>query len=590
MDDGTGPPVSRSDRRRADTAVSRRFFLRRAAVAAGSLVVVGGAALGLDEALAGGGSRPRVARSTTTTTRPVTATTTTTEPATVMAESADGVMLPTSPAVMAENARPGTPWWIPTAQTPRSIEGFAGQVSAVAGDEVTLYVNTGAASFHVEAYRMGYYQGIGGRLIWTSPEVVGTVQPPPVLDPGLHTVECHWTPSTTLPVTADWVPGSYLLKLVGVGGEEQYVPLCVRDDASTAALVVQHSVTTWQAYNLWGGYSLYYGRADGGLSYDQSPGGGSFEHRARVVSFDRPYSWAWASGAADYIGNELPVVYDVERLGLDVTYWTDVDLHARPDLLLRHRGLLSLGHDEYWSAPMRQGAAAAVTAGVNLGFLGANACYRQIRFEDSPVGPNRHQVCYKSAAEDPLAASQPALTTVNWPDPPVDQPECTLIGATYQDIGAEADLVVTDPGHWVLAGVGLTAGQRLPKVVQGEFDRYVPGQAGSDTVDVVAHSPVANRGGNSSDMTWWTQPGGGGVFATGNATWIGGMVNTTGFPTDIVPAAVPGVTAHLLRIMENVYSVLGGGPGSASHPSQGTWRAAYGGKPLPAAPNPAGTT
>ena len=184
---------------------------------------------------------------------------------------------------------------------------------------------------------------------------------------------CPWTPTLTLNITKDWLPGCYLLKLVGNGGEEQFVPLTIRDDASMASYVLQNSVTTWQAYNLWGNYSLYYGPTAGGKQ--------DFANRARVVSFDRPYPQTWASGAADFVGNELPLLFHLESLGLDMTYWTDVDLHARPQLLANHRCLFSLGHDEYWSQPMRQAAAQANANGVNLAFLGANACYRQIRLE-----------------------------------------------------------------------------------------------------------------------------------------------------------------------------------------------------------------
>ena len=108
-----------------------------------------------------------------------------------------------------------------------------------------------------------------------------------------------------------------------------------------------------------------------------------------------------------------------------------------------------------------------------MAFLGANACYRQIRFEPSPLGPDRHQVCYKSAAEDPLTGRDDTLVTVNWPDPPVSRPEAELIGSTYQDVGANADMVIADPTAWALDGTGLSAGQHLTKVVEGEFDRYV---------------------------------------------------------------------------------------------------------------------
>jgi hypothetical protein len=235
---------------------------------------------------------------------------------------------------------------------------------------------------------------------------------------------------------------------------------------------------------------------------------------------------------------------------------------------------------------MRQGASTAVNGGVNLAFLGANAVYRQIRFDNSSLGPNRHQICYKSATEDPLFNVDNPRVTVNWPDPPVSQPESLLIGSTYQDIAAMANMVVSDASSWVFAGTGLTQGQQLPKVVQGEFDRYVPGVSSPKNLDVIAHSVIPNRGNNFSDVTWYTVPGGGGVFATGNATWIGAMVDSTLIPPNVVPDPIPGVTAPILRVMENIYSVLGTGPASATHPSQGNWSQVYGGTSGPAAPIP----
>ena len=203
----------------------------------------------------------------------------------------------------------------------------------------------------------------------------------------------------TISITEEWPPGCYLLKLVGNGGQEQFVPLTVRDDDSMASFVLQNSVTTWQAYNLYGSYSLYYGPAGGGRS--------DFANRARAVSFDRPYPQTWASGAADFVGNEFPLLFRLESFGADLTYWTDVDLHANPALLANHRCLFSMGHDEYWSTPdPRRRGRRRSTNGLNVAFLGANACYRQIRMEPTSVGPNRLQVCYKDATEDPMASRE----------------------------------------------------------------------------------------------------------------------------------------------------------------------------------------
>lgn len=550
--------------------MNRRRFIEW--TAAGG-VVAAAAAIGVVEATNGGRAKPSSAPSGAIDHRKHP--TTTTEPVTRVVTLADGAVIPTSAAILAENAKTGTAWWVTTRQNAGDIEGYASQASALVGDTITLYVSTKATQFHVEAYRMGYYQGIGARLVWQSAEVPGVRQGAPLLISPTNTIECRWNPSASFVIDPSWPPGAYLLKLVGATGEEQFVPLCVRDDSSHAAIVIQQSVTTWQAYNRWGGYSLYYGNQGGRLSFTHQPNGGTFANRARIVSFDRPYDHDWASGAADFVGNEFPVIFQAEQMGLDVTYWTDIDLHIQPQLLLNHKALVTLGHDEYWSLPMRDGAAQALTSGVNLAFLGANACYRQIRFEPSPLGPNRHQVCYKSAAEDPLTGQDNALVTVNWPQAPVSRPEEQLIGSTYQDIDASADMVIADASSWALSGTGLTNGQHLARAVQGEFDRFVPNGPGPSDLDVIAHSIVPNRRNNYSDVTWYTVPNGGGVFATGNASWVGQLSNGALIPPNVLPSAVPGVTAVLLRIMQNVYSVIGAGPGSLTHPSQGNWRAVY---------------
>jgi len=490
-----------------------------------------------------------------------------------------GVVVPTAAWLIAENAKQGTNNWIVTGiQTPHAIEGYASQVSAVHGDQLTLFVNTTAQSFHVEAYRMGYYQGLAGRLIDTTDTVAGVKQPPPTVAPGVNTVSCPWAPSLVINVTKSWPPGNYLLKLVGSGGEQQYIPLTVRDDTSTAAYVLQNSVTCWQAYNLWGGYSLY-GRSGTGTD---------FANRARVVSFDRPYPQIWAQGAADFFGNEFPVLYNMEQLGLDMTYWTDVDLHANPSRLATHKALISLGHDEYWSFEMRQAAQDALTWGTNLAFLGANACYRQIRLSPSSVGANRLETCYKDASEDPVSTTEPQLTTVDWNQAPLNNPESSLIGSMYQSVRANADLIVTDSSSWFWKGCGLSDGTALPGVVQGEYDRYVPNLPGPTNLDVLAHSPVPGQG-NWSDITYYTVPGGGGVFASGMASWVFKLSDTTQFPTIIVPAALPGITEVLLRAMENIYGTFGAGPASFAMASTGNWSSIYRGSAA-TAPSARGTT
>jgi hypothetical protein len=471
--------------------------------------------------------------------------------------------------VQAENAKPGsTGWNITGDQVAGSIEGYTDKVSAVQGDQVRLYVSTVAPSFHVEAYRMGWYGGDLGRLVWRSPEVPGTKQAPPTVLPGTNTVVANWSPSLTFTVGRDWPPGDYLLKLVGSGGQQYRYPLTVRDDSSSSAYLVMNAVTTWQAYNLWGGYDLYKGLSGSGYSY---------ANRSRVVSFDRPYSFDFGGGAADFIGNELPLVSFVEKEGLDVSYWTDVDLDERPQLLARHRVLISLGHDEYWSTAMRQGVVSAIGQGVNLAFLGANAMYRHIRFQASALGPDRLVVCYKSASEDPLYGKDNSQVTVNWPDPPLDMPESEVIGDMYECNPVKADMVVSEASSWLLAGTGAQDGTAYPDLVGSEYDRYIPSLPGPTNIEILAHSPLRCRGRPSyADMTYYSAPSGAGVFATGTNVWVAALADSC--------QAQPCSAAFARQVTANMLAAFGRGPAGLAHPSVPNWRQ------LPVPPKPLGAS
>jgi hypothetical protein len=456
--------------------------------------------------------------------------------------------IPRARWVIDENQRAGTTRWMIAPGTPRGIEGYANRVSAVGGQEVQLHVSTSAPRFHVEAYRIGYYGGLGGRLVWRSRALTGGKAPAPAVLPRTNTVEARWPTSLRVRITRAWVQGDYLLKLVSSVGGQAYVPLTVRDDTSTAALVVQNAVTTWQAYNRWGGYSLY-----------QGPDG-SFASRSRMVSFDRPYRGR--DGASAFPWMEQPLVALVERDGMDVTYQTDVDLHAHPQRLLQHRALISLGHDEYWSAAMRNGVLAARAAGVNLAFLGANAIYRHIRFAPSPLGRNRRVISYKVAREDPLYGVDDQLVTSNWRDPPIPRPESVVVGALYRCADAhEAPLVVTTPNSWVYAGTGLGAGDRLPGVVHLEVDDIQSGRPTPDTIEILARSPVTcSSGSHTSDMTYYTTTSGAGVFDAGDQGWMDSL--------ECLPAArAASCSPAIEQVTQNVLAGLGHGPAARLHPS-----------------------
>ena len=75
-----------------------------------------------------------------------------TGPAVVDATLPSGVIVPTAPWLIAENAKPGTLDWICNfVQPDHALEGFASQVSAVPGDDVALFVNTRARAVQVRS-------------------------------------------------------------------------------------------------------------------------------------------------------------------------------------------------------------------------------------------------------------------------------------------------------------------------------------------------------------------------------------------------------------------------------------------------------
>ena len=441
---------------------------------------------------------------------------------------------------------PNIEWRVRGAQG-KGISGFADRTSIRPGDPVGLYVSTHARTFTVDVFRMGWYDGALGRLIETTPPAPGRQQADAVVDPVTHTAVAPWRRSLQLP-TAGWPAGDYLLRLDGSDGSRAYVPLTVRGAAARGTVVLISPVTTWQAYNRWGCCSLYSGDD------------GTFGSRARAVSFDRPY--AAERGAGEFITRELPVLAEAERLGLHLDYVTSVDLEADPHLLDGATAVVSMGHDEYWSPAMRAALKAARDSGANLAFFGANAIFRRIRFEDSPLGPRRIEVNYKVGAQDPLVGVNDPAVTSNWPDPPDPQPESSLIGASYSCFThVRTDGVVVDAGSPFLAGTGVSDGALLPNLIGTEIDQVWVGPSQPRPVEILLHSPFpcAQNGRTvESDTTYYTATSGAGVFDAGTQSWVCAMAATC---TDSRTAAV------IRRITDNVLRIFAAGPAASGLPA-----------------------
>ena len=443
--------------------------------------------------------------------------------------------------VVAENQNPGTTDWritlTPSDDINQQILGYAGATSVNVGDTISLYVTVHPAeAYAIDVYRVGYYQGLGGRLMQHIGPLSGVAQPACPADPATGMVACNWAPSYQLAIPSTWTSGIYLAKLTNTDGYQNYIVFAVRDDARHSALLYQQSVTTYEAYNNFPndpaagqtlpqtGKSLY--------EYNSSPATTSYgTTRAVQVSFDRPY--ANDDGAGDFLDWEMYMVRWIEQNGYDVSYSTDIDTDTSGAQLLSHGGFLSVGHDEYWTSQMVDNVTAARNAGVGLGFFGANAMYWQIRLNPSAVGTaNRVITCYKSAALDPV---QGPTTTVNFRNPSVNRPEQTLIGEEstgQQPSGAlPASYVAANTSNWVYAGTNLHDGDSIPNIVGYETDRQVAGTAIPSaipgTYTLLSTSPYTTAGGGTdyAQSSIYQAGSGAWVFDAGSIEWSWGLYN-----------------------------------------------------------------
>ncbi|MGB6457516.1 MAG: N,N-dimethylformamidase beta subunit family domain-containing protein [Streptosporangiaceae bacterium] len=414
--------------------------------------------------------------------------------------------------LVSENSLPGDPnWGISNQGGPNDMIGYAGQASVLPGQPITLYASTTAPSYVVRAFRIGYYGGDNARLVWTSPTTTGRQQVPSTLTSGTNTVQCNWEPSLTIR-TDDWPEGSYLLRMDSETGPQRYAPVTVRSAATAGKTVIKNSTATWQAYNTFGGYDLYNG-----------PGGtADYDNRSLAVSLDRPFD---SNGAYYFTWHEQKFISLAEKLGMPLAYTTSMDIAANPQLLKGASALFCLGHDEYWSPPERSNVTAARDAGVNIGFMGANAMFRRTRLDSTALGANRLVICYKTSyTNDPMYGKDNALVTSDWREPPNPDPESSLTGTLYESNPTTANFIVASPDSWVFAGTGVQKGTSIPGLIGIEYDRVNPVYQVNRPIEVLSHSPLTCRGVNSyADAAYYTTPGGAGVFNAGTMRFVASM-------------------------------------------------------------------
>ncbi len=437
-----------------------------------------------------------------------------------------------SPIVL-ENQQPGSGNWQmglsssfrPADDTVKQIKGYASATSVNKGESITFHVTvTPAQSYTMDVYRMGWYQGLLGRLMQSVGPLQGVEQPACPVDSGTGLIECAWTASYTLTVPTTWTSGVFLVMLTNAQGYQNYITFVVRDDARVADVMFQQAVTTYQAYNNYpddhvSGKSLYDYNSYGVPTVAGTP-------RAVKVSWNRPYT---GRGEGQLLGWEAYFIRWLERSGYDVKYSTNVDTHENSARLLQSKAFLSVGDDAHWSKPMYDGVQQARDAGVHLGFFGASAIFWQVRFEASPLSgaADRVMVGYKDRTIDPV---QGPTTTILWRDPFLNRPEQQLIGVQFSgeipyDPPHQPPYVVANSSSWVYAGTGLHDGDSIPRLVGYQMDSSMSSfplpTSVAGTYQVLSQSPFTDsyNGPMTANSSIYQAPSGAWVFGAGTSSW-----------------------------------------------------------------------
>jgi len=438
--------------------------------------------------------------------------------------------------IVLENEKQGNPeseWGLPNGAS-SNIEGFATDISTDVGGTVQFKINTNATDYRLEIYRVGYYNGDGARLVGTIQHHGAEIQPAPIIDLTRATADAgNWAVTDSWTVPSDAVSGVYIAKLVREDGTagENHIPFIIRDDDGHSDIVFQTSDTTWQAYNNWGGASLYQNFLGTGTD------------AAFAVSYNRPVSTT--TGNALFSTGEYSAIRWLEANGYDVSYIAGVDTARSGSELLEHKLFLSVGHDEYWSGDQRANVEAARDAGVNLAFWSGNEVWWKTRWEsslDSTPDAYRTLVTYK---ESHLTATDPSPEwTGTWGDPlnPVGAaPSNALTGTLFAVNSYRTDSINVSSDYSKLL---FWANTDIAHLQPGESIQLAPGTLGyewdvdadngfrpaglinlsSTTIAVDSLTPgpndlISTSGNATHSLTLYRAPSGALVFGAGTVFW-----------------------------------------------------------------------
>lgn len=459
--------------------------------------------------------------------------------------------------IRVENEKPGTrDWMLAKTHTELAnkyrcswIEGYCSRTSVRAGEKISFFVSTNpVSSFTLDLYRMGYYGGTGGRHVLSLGPFKGEAQAdPPVAAERLR--DCQWQSCAEITIPGDWLSGVYLGKLTAArDGMQSYVIFIVRDDRR-ADFIFQCSDTTWQAYNRWPSQFSLYDKDDHKWYW-----GGSVE-----VSFNRPYGKSGSdvirdapltTGSGEWFLWEFPLAYWMEQHGYDVTYISNLDTHSDPENLLRAKGFLSVGHDEYYSIEMFNNLKNAIDAGLNVAFLSGNTCFGKILL--MPDSNNQLNRIFERVGVFAPPGGTINLVDINMleHEPPYAN---ELVGAeSTGSVMGGSDWICAHPDHWVFEGTGMNQGDSIPGLVGWEWSgdpAPIPG------LEILAAGMTKDQHGKLNGVyTATIYPGSKGnfVFNASTCWWGDGLAAPPGYLRPTIYPGLRGPDIRCQRITQNV--------------------------------------
>ncbi len=326
---------------------------------------------------------------------------------------------------------------------PRELEGYAVRAWAAQGEPRAFCLRSPYSenSFVVERY-VGHGPD-GDRFETVARVSFGRSQPDLPAHPGAG---CGW-PVTLRLDTDGWAQGTYRATIEADGADaeavrQSAVTFLVGPRAPGGRVAVLAPVTTWAAYNPWGGTSLYHNELGPELpvyahahrpnpALDWSPVGAMHAMAAEAPAF------AWIDA-------------EVARLG----HAEGADLYPdwmleHPERLASYRVVVLAYHCEYASDAMRDGLDRVLAGGASLLALGGNQLYWRARWnaDHSRVECRKDGSAFADGARGGLWRRR-------------GRPEDEVLGVRFSTpgTGTYAPYRVHDAGHWLFAGLDLADG------------------------------------------------------------------------------------------------------------------------------------